>query len=70
MRKLSGTLGAVAALAVAAPLVAAAQQVPTGVATDRPGSDRAGKTRRADAPPPDPTPAAGTRLGRDVTTPG
>ena len=51
MRKFTGTLGAFAALVLAAPLSAFAQ-VPGTVVLDPPGSDRAGKRLAADAPRP------------------
>jgi len=51
------------ALAFLAASVAAAQ------APVAPGSDRAGKARGSDTPPPEPTPAAGSRLSAQPDTP-
>lgn len=69
MRTMHGTMGALAALAASLAVSSAFAQNRGAVNLDPPGSDRAGKARRADAPPPEPTPAPGTRLGREVAAP-
>ncbi len=64
MRRMNGTLGALAAFALSSPIVVSAQ-VPARVTADPPGSDRAGKLLGSDTAPPEPAPAPGTRFARD-----
>ena len=58
MGRMKGNSGGLTSLVLSDALVATAQ-VPTGVTTDAPGSDRAGKRLGADRPPAEPAPAAG-----------